>query len=59
MESATETILADAPQGISVKGEKFQDANISRRDILINICHLIRSRAIGMRGKPHPKQEQT
>jgi len=42
-----------------VKGEKFQDVNISFEDILINICHLIRSRVIGMRGKPHLKQEQT
>jgi len=46
-------------RGALVKGEKFREVNISRGDILINICYLVRSRAIGMRGKPHLKQEQT
>jgi hypothetical protein len=42
-----------------MKGEKFREVNISHRDILINIGYSIRSRVIGMRGKPHLKQEQT
>jgi hypothetical protein len=42
-----------------MKGEKFQDDDVDCEDILVNISYLIRSRVIGMRGKPHLEQEQT